>query len=73
MFSFECVHSGPRYALYEAKVHGRLIGVVLNTTDKDNEEWFETRITAKGYEEREVWEAFDKWRPRVGEGALDRP
>ncbi len=66
MFTFEAVHAGPGYAVFEAKVGGKVVGVVLGTIDKEGEQWAETRIVAKGYEEREVADAFAKTHLRVG-------
>lgn len=60
MFFFEKAHVGSSYALYEAKVGGKVVGVVLKTYDKNKEVWFETRVLTAGYEEKEVWDAFEK-------------
>jgi hypothetical protein len=65
-FTFELAYAGSGYSVFEVKVAGKVVAVVLGTIDKDGEQWAETRILARGYEEREVSDAFAKTHLRVG-------
>jgi hypothetical protein len=66
MFTFELkAKDDPSYVFFVVKLGGKVIGVILDTIDKDGERWCEARVLSRGYEERELVDSYLKEKPHV--------